>query len=132
MLAALTRFLTVLFKALESAPGAVLVFTLAIGMGNRATDAYGEENEFVAHTLAEAGSVAARKATLLDPTSERETVQVLRRRLFSRIDQVGAAKVAEAYRALWSRNAGDLPAQNVNEDRAADLLAGYPFYRWMS
>jgi hypothetical protein len=126
--AQLTPFLTVLFKAVESSPGAALVFTLAIGKGNRATDAYGEENEFVAHRLAEAESVAARKATLLDPTSERETVHVLRRRLFSRIDQVGAAEVAEAYRDLWSRNAGDLPAQKINEDRTADLLAGYPFH----
>ena len=126
--AQLTPFLTVLFKAVESSPGAALVFTLAIGKSNRATDAYGEENEYVAHKLAEAESVAARKATLLDPTSERETVQVLRRRLFSRIDQVGAAEVADAYRDLWSRNAGDLPAQKINEDRAADLLAGYPFH----
>ena len=82
--AQLTPFLTVLFKAVESSPGAALVFTLAIGKSNRATDAYGEENEYLAHKLAEAESVAARKATLLDPTSERETVQVLRRRLFSR------------------------------------------------
>jgi predicted AAA+ superfamily ATPase len=130
--AQLTPFLTVLFKAVESSPGAALVFTLAIGKGNRATDAYGEENEYVAHKLAEAESVAARKATLLDPTSERETVQVLRRRLFSRIDQADAADVAEAYRDLWSRNAGDLPAQKINEDRAADLLAGYPFHPALS
>lgn len=94
--AQLTPFLTVLFKAVESSPGVALVVTLAIGKGNRATDAYGEENEYVAHKLAEAESVAARKAALLDPTSERETVQVLRRRLFSRIDQPGAAEVAES------------------------------------
>ncbi len=65
--AQLTPFLTVLFKAVESSPGVALVFTLAIGKSNRATDAYGEENEYVAHKLAEAESVAARKATLLDP-----------------------------------------------------------------
>ena len=44
--AQLTPFLTVLFKAVESSPGAALVFTLAIGKSNRATDAYGEENEY--------------------------------------------------------------------------------------
>lgn len=100
--AQLTPFLTVLFKAVERAPGAALVFTLAIGKAGIATDAYSDENEFLAGKLAEAESVAARKATLLDPTSERETVQVLRRRLFQSIDQVGAAEVVEAYRALWN------------------------------
>ena len=72
--------------------------------------------------------MAARKATLLDPTSERETVKVLRRRLFKRIDDVGAAEVAEAYRALWMKHAADLPAQRVHDDRAGDLLEGYPFH----
>src|SRR4029077_13186305 len=36
----LTPFLTDLFKAVESAPGAALVFTLAVGKGGKATDAY--------------------------------------------------------------------------------------------
>jgi hypothetical protein len=126
--AQLAPFLTVLFKAVESAPGAALVFTLAIGKSGVAMDAYRDENEFLAGKLAEAESVAARKATLLDPTSERETVQVLRRRLFSSIDQAGATEVAEAYRALWSKHAAELPAQRLNEDRVNELLAGYPFH----
>lgn len=126
--AQLTPFLTALFKAVESAPGAVLVFTLALGKAGIATDAYSEENEYLAGKLAEAESVAARKATLLDPTSERETVQVLRRRLFKSIDQPGAAVVADAYRTLWSKHAADLPAPRLNEDRSTELLNGYPFH----
>ncbi|MEQ1897466.1 MAG: DUF499 domain-containing protein [Vicinamibacterales bacterium] len=124
----LTPFLTVLFKAVESSPGAALVFTLALGKAGQATDAYSAENQYLAERIAEADSVAARKATLLDPTSERETVQVLRRRLFSAIDGAGAAEVAEAYRALWAKHAAELPTQKLHEDRAADLLAGYPFH----
>ncbi len=124
----LTPFLTALFKAVESAPGAALVFTLAIGKAGVSSDAYADENEFLAHKLAEAESVAARKATLLDPTSERETVKVLRRRLFKRIDDTGAAEIVEAYRALWSKHAADLPPQGVHDDRAGDLLDGYPFH----
>jgi hypothetical protein len=62
----LTPSLTSLFTAVESSPGAALVFTLAIGKGGRATDAYAAENEFVATQLEEAERVAARKATLLD------------------------------------------------------------------
>lgn len=124
----LTPFLTVLFKAVESSPGAALVFTLALGRAGQVADAYSAENQFLAERIAEADSVAARKATLLDPTSERETVQVLRRRLFSAIDDTGAAEVAEAYRALWAKHAAELPSQKLHEDRAADLLAGYPFH----
>lgn len=126
--AQLTPFLTGLFKAVESSPGVVLVFTLAIGKGGRASDAYSEENQFLADKLAEAESVAARKATLLDPTAEHETPQVLRRRLFKRIDDKAAAEVIEAYRALWSQPGNELPQTKVGEDRAALLKAGYPFH----
>lgn len=124
----LTPFLTALFKAVEGAPGAALVFTLAIGKAGVSSDAYAGENEFLAHKLAEAESVAARKATLLDPTSDRETVKVLRRRLFKRIDDAGAAQVVDAYRALWAKHAADLPPQRVHDDRGGDLLEGYPFH----
>ena len=123
----LTPFLTGLFKAIESSPGAALVFTLAIGKAGVASDAYADENEALASRLAEAESVAARKATLLDPTSEHETVQVLRR-IFQRIDDAGAAAVVGAYRELWTRYAADLPVQRVHEDRAAVFLDGYPFH----
>ena len=58
----LTAFLTSLFKAVESAPNAALVYTLAIGKGGLATDAYSAENQFVADRMAEIESVSARKA----------------------------------------------------------------------
>ena len=51
--------------------------------------------------MAEAESVSARKATLLNPTEDDETVHVLRRRLFERIDDAAAEPVIEEYRALW-------------------------------
>lgn len=124
----LSPFLTSLFKAVESSPGAALVFTLAVGKGGRAVDAYSDENDFVARKLDEAESIAARKATLLDPTAEHETAQVLRRRLFSKIDDAGAAKVVDAYKALWHTHASDLPEPRLNEDRAAEFRNGYPFH----
>ncbi len=124
----LTRFLTNLFKAVESSPKAALVFTLAIGKGGKAVDAYSQENEYVAAQLAEAESVAARKATLIDPTAEHETAQVLRRRLFASIDDTGAAEVVDAYRALWDKHRAELPPTRTHEDRVAELRAGYPFH----
>ena len=46
----LTAFLTSLFQAVESAPNVALVYTLAIGSDGRATDAYSEENQFIAES----------------------------------------------------------------------------------
>jgi hypothetical protein len=124
----LTPFLTALFKAVESSPGAAVVFTLAIGKTRKATDAYSDENQWLAAKMDEAEAVAARKATLLDPTAESEVAQVLRRRLFKSIDDAGAAEVVEAYRKLWHEQATRLPELRLNEDRAAELAAGYPFH----
>ena len=120
----LTAFLTSLFKAVEGAPNATLVYTLAIGKDGRATDAYNEENQFIADNMAEAESVSARKATLLNPTEEDETVQVLRRRLFEFIDEtksgtsrrglpgaVGGPQRLACRRCRALRNRRDLPVE---------------------
>ena len=100
----LTAFLTSLFKAVEGAANAALVYTLAIGKDGRATDAYNEENQFIADNMAEAESVSVRKATLLNPTEEDETVQVLLRRLFKSIDETRVPAVIDVYRDLWAAN----------------------------
>ena len=102
----LTAFLTSLFKAVESSPRATLVYTLAVGKDGKAGDAYSDENQFIADRMAEAESVSARKATLLNPTADDETVQVLRRRLFERIDDAGAAAIIDQYR----KAAGEITA----------------------
>jgi len=124
----LTPFLTSLFKAVESSPCVALVFTLAIGKTGKATDAYSEENQWIAAKMDEAEAVSARKATLLDPTAENEVAQVLRRRLFERIDDAGAREIASAYRKLWHDQAARLPEPRINEDRPAELATGYPFH----
>jgi len=124
----LAPFLTSLFKAVESSPGVALVFTLALGKGGVATDAYAEENLFVAAKMEEAEKVAARKATVLDPTAEDEVAQVLRRRLFAKIDDAGATEVVAAYQTLWTQHAGELPPERMREDRVGELRSGYPFH----
>ncbi len=125
----LTAFLTSLFKAVESAPNAALVYTLAIGKETSGTpDAYGEENRFIADQMAEAESVSARKATLLNPTADDETIQVLRRRLFDAIDADAAKEAARAYRRLWSAHADALPASASHAETAEALEASYPLH----
>ncbi|WP_295440516.1 DUF499 domain-containing protein [uncultured Thiodictyon sp.] len=124
----LTAFLTALFKAVESSPNAVVVYTLAIGKGGKATDAYTDENQFIADKMEEVESISARKATLLDPTEEDETVKILRRRLFTRIDDAGAAVVIESYRRLWEQHRDQLPPAGVGDYRLEAFAAGYPLH----
>ena len=124
----LTAFLTSLFKAVEGAPNAALVYTLAVGKDGRATDAYSEENQFIADYMAEAESVSARKATLLNPTEEDETVQVLRRRLFDSVDEAAIAPVVEAYRELWAASGDSLAGDAGRSETAETFRASYPFH----
>ena len=66
----LVAFLTALIKAVEGSPNAALVYTLAAS--DSRGDAYNEENN---RLLSELESVSSRKATLLNPTEEGETVR---------------------------------------------------------
>ena len=125
----LTAFLSAIFKAVETAPHAALVYTLAIGKdGGRAVDAYSEEHQFIADGMAEMESVSARKAKLLNPTEEDETVQVLRQRLFETIDAAEAPRVVDAYRGVWTA-AGDTVTAEAGRPETADRFrASYPLH----
>ena len=124
----LTAFLTALFTAVESSPNAALVYTLAVGKDGRAGDAYSEENQFVADRMAEAMSVSARKATLLNPTEDDETVHVLLRRLFARVDRTRIADVMAAYKETWSRNREALAIEAAKPKTLEDFAASYPLH----
>ncbi len=121
-------FLTALIKAVESTPNVALVFSLAVGKEGRANDAYANENEFLASRMAEIESVAARKATLLNPTEDDETSLVLRRRLFKQIDEAAAAEVVAEYQALWRKQAGTLPSHVVEAETTERFLQSYPLH----
>ena len=123
-----TAFLHALFKAVETAPDAALVFTLAVGKDSEAKDAYREEHERALRSLAEAEMVASRKATQLNPTEEDETADVLRRRLFDEVDRSAADAVVAAYADTWTRNQLALPA-SVSRPETRDLFRrGYPLH----
>ncbi len=124
----MSAFLTSLFKAVESNPRVSLVYTLAIGKEGKASDAYSSENQFIADKMAEAESISARKATLLNPTEDHETVQVLLRRLFGKIDKAKAAPAIEAYRSLWLANKAVLPPDANHPETSEAFRASYPFH----
>ena len=124
----MSAFLTSLFKAVESNPRVSLVYTLAIGKEGKASDAYSSENQFIADKMAEAESISARKATLLTPTEDHETVHVLLRRLFGKIDKAKAAPAIEAYRSLWLANKAVLPPDANHPETSEAFRASYPFH----
>lgn len=115
-------FLTALIKAVEESPNAALVYTLAEGSN---ADAYAAENKTI---LAELESVSSRKATLLNPTEEGETVQILRRRLFERRDESRVDMVVDAYRKAWATNRHLLPDVADRQKTVDDFRAGYPLH----
>lgn len=124
----LSAFLTSLFKAVESSPRVALVYTLAIGKDGKAGDAYSSENQFIGDKMAEAESISARKATLLNPTEEHETVQVLLRRLFDKVDAEKAAPVIAAYRELWQLHKDALPPDASHPETLDAFRASYPLH----
>ena len=78
--------------------------------------------------MAEAESVSARKATLLNPTEEDETVQVLRRRLFEFIDETKIPAVTEAYRARWRANKESLSEEAGRAETVETFRSSYPLH----
>lgn len=124
----LSAFLTSLFKAVEGTQNAAIVYTLAIGKEGRATDAYSAENDFIADQMEEAEKVSARKATLLNPTEEDETVRVLCRRLFESIDEKQIPSIVDAYRQKWMASSESL-SEDATHPRTVEIFrASYPLH----
>ena len=117
-----TAFLTGLIKAVNESRRAALVYTLAAGQEG---DAYSDENRRI---MDELKSVSSRQATLLNPTEEGETIQILRRRLFERRDESKVEDMVGAYRKAWELNRDKLP-DVVDRPRTVDeFRAGYPLH----
>lgn len=124
----LSAFLTSLFKAVEGTQNAALVYTLAIGKEGQASDAYIDENDFIANQMEEAEKVSARKATLLNPTEEDETVKVLRRRLFESIDETQVDPILEAYRQRWVAGGESLSDDAAHSRTIETFRTSYPLH----
>ena len=78
--------------------------------------------------MAEAESVSARKATLLNPTEEDETAQVLRRRLFASIDEDAAREAVAAYQAVWSARRDAIADDAGRPETAARFRTSWPLH----
>lgn len=121
-------FIHDLFKAVASTPQVALVYTLAVGKDDKAGDAYKEENERAAAAMSEAESVAVRSTTPLNPTEEDETPNVLRARLFERVDLDAAQTVIAAYSQVWNANADALPVDAADPELRDQFARSYPLH----
>ena len=117
-----SAFLTALISAVNRSPNAALVYTLAAG---KEANAYSEENRRI---MAELANISARTATLLNPTEEGETVQILRRRLFESRDESGTDAAVDAYRRIWKSNMDRLPDVAGQQKTVEEFRAGYPLH----
>jgi hypothetical protein len=90
-----------------SSPSVVVLLTLAT-----AADAYGAETDELstlldeleggfATALADTQSVLARSGQVIKPAEDDEIGEILKRRLFARIDAGAAAEAGDAYRAYY-------------------------------
>ncbi|MCL5271190.1 MAG: DUF499 domain-containing protein, partial [bacterium] len=123
-----TAFIHALFKAVVSSPNVALVYTLAIGKDESSKDAYKAEHERALLSLGEAERVAARSATQLNPTEEDETADVLRRRLFEKVDLTAADPVIKAYQDQWKANRESMPDCAFTSEVKEQFRRGYPLH----
>jgi predicted AAA+ superfamily ATPase len=122
-------FIQALVKAVAATPRVCLVFTLAVRADDKAAkDAYKAEQQMAMSAFEEAESVVGRKATQLNPTEEDETVAVLQRRLFERVDLNAADGVVAEYVALWDRNKETLHTDAFNTEAREQFRRGYPLH----
>lgn len=123
-----TAFMHALIKAVASSPNVALVYTLAVSSEDTASDAYKEENERAAAAMSEVEKIAARSSTNLNPTEEDETANVLRARLFKKVDQALAVQVIEAYRKLWLKDKDALPFDAQTPELVDQFTSSYPLH----
>jgi predicted AAA+ superfamily ATPase len=127
---AMPAFLFNLFTAAAGADTARVVITLATE-----SDAFGEETTTVEKVLAqdttagsETTSVLARFREVLIPAKDEEISEIIRRRLFSDVDQAAGAEAGEAFADYYS----ELEKRDLRLDFPADfrdrMLRSYPLH----
>ena len=89
-----------LAQAVETCPNAVLVITTP----DPASDAYREATQLTLDILGNVDSVLARTAHQTIPSETPDLPAILRRRLFSRVDEAARSEVSAAYADLCQRS----------------------------
>lgn len=117
-------FLKNLSEELDGRDDIVVVITLA-----SQTDAYAEATAQIERAFADIGAVLARKGRDIQPASEAEIAEILKRRLFTSIDEDAAAEASAAYREFYRDAAATVGmTPKVAADAAEQLAVTYPFH----
>ena len=119
-------FLKALSEVAAGRPNVVVILTLA-----GQSDAYGRDTAALAEALADTQSVLARSGDVIRPAEDTEIGEILKRRLFARVDGDAADQIAGAYRQYYERigkrvhlaGGADKPA-----DYADAIRRSYPFH----
>jgi len=94
-------------------------------------DAYAKETAQVSRVLQEVVSITARSSFSISPTSEAEISDVLKKRLFEKIESKAAEAVADSYFNLYrgeARRRTILPEKATGAEFKAEMARSYPFH----
>lgn len=114
-------FLQTLTELVSSMPGVALVTTFP----ESHLEYYDQNHEQVFHTL---GKIFGRVEATRVPVQGEEVFEVVRRRLFSNIDENHAKQVVAAYQQLYTEHASDLPDSVRSTSYAERMRRAFPFH----
>jgi hypothetical protein len=117
-------FLKNLSEEVDGRDDVVVVITLA-----SQSDAFADATAELERTFADIGAVLARKGRDVQPATESEIAEILKRRLFESIDHEAAAEASSAYRELYAGVGEQVGVTGkVGADTADQLAVTYPFH----
>jgi hypothetical protein len=129
-------FLKNLFEIAMGNPGVVVIISLA-SSGDAYSKETGELGQLLdgatkaAITHAESASVLSRSGRIIQPATDSEIAEILKRRLFESIDPAAAKEAGEAYRGLYEQ-IGKIVALSGGAESPAHygdaIAASYPFH----
>jgi hypothetical protein len=138
MAEAIPAFLKNLFELAAASPKVVVIITLAT-----TADAFGKETDELSamldaseasyrEVLADTQSIAGRVGTIVRPAEDAEIGEILKRRLFQRIDPQAASDAGDAYRDLYQRVLAAGEELSGGADAPASygetVTSSYPFH----
>lgn len=113
-----------LAQAVEASPNAVLVITTP----DPASDAYRKATQLALDILGDVDSVLARTARQTIPSDPPDLPAIVRRRLFSHIDEGARYEVSEAYAALCRRSSALIAPPPQDRPVAQWFYENYPLH----
>lgn len=120
------RYFHMLLGYAASHANLVVVYTLA-----ESTDAYATETGAVVEQVRESRVISARQERVITPTSETEIAEILKRRLFRKIDSAAACEIAEDYSRCLAKaleQGASLPTEVADISYRQRLEMSYPFH----